>query len=152
MSSFFDDTICAIATPAGSGAIAVIRLSGKKAIQIIDSVYTSPKKGKQLVAQPANTIHFGSVMHQGQLIDEVLISLFKAPHSYTGEDVLELQAHGGPVVLQLLLARCLQAGAGIVADSDPAREYQESLDKLGALTRAVRIAEEGSRITPSAGR
>jgi len=102
------DPIAAIATASGRGAVGIVRISGKAIVPIIDALC-----GKQLVPRQASYLPFRDA--HGLPIDQGLALFFPAPHSYTGEDVLELQAHGGPVVLQLLLARCLQAAAEIDA-------------------------------------
>lgn len=104
-------TICAIATSPGMGAIATIRLSGDKAIEIADSVFKSPKPGKQLVGQKANTLHFGSIVDGNELIDEVVISVFQAPHSFTGEDVIEITCHGSVYIQQRILQLLITRGA-----------------------------------------
>ena len=98
--------IAAIATAPGRGAVGIVRVSGKDMAPLIAAVC-----GKALLPRQASYLPFRD--GQGQVIDQGLAIYFPAPHSYTGEDVLELQAHGGPVVLQLLLARCLQAGAAL---------------------------------------
>ena len=98
--------IAAIATAPGRGAVGIIRISGKDMAPLIAAVC-----GKALLPRQASYLPFRD--GQGQVIDQGLAIYFPAPHSYTGEDVLELQAHGGPVVLQLLLARCLEAGAAL---------------------------------------
>jgi len=99
-----DDPIVAIATAPGRGAVGIVRVSGRGLGALIDAV-----SGKALVPRVAT---YGPLLDaQGDAIDRGLALFFPAPHSYTGEDVLELQAHGGPVVLQLLLARCLEAAA-----------------------------------------
>ncbi|MDD2305299.1 MAG: tRNA uridine-5-carboxymethylaminomethyl(34) synthesis GTPase MnmE [Prolixibacteraceae bacterium] len=102
-------TICAIATSPGMGAIATIRLSGEKALEIADSVFQSPKSGKKLAEQQPNTLHFGSIADGNELIDEVVVSIFRAPHSFTGEDVVEITCHGSVYIqqriLQLLIAK-----------------------------------------------
>jgi tRNA modification GTPase len=103
-------TICAIATPPGNGAIAVIRLSGKDAVFIADKLYESPS-GKKLAGQLPNSIHFGRLIFNDYMIDEVLISLFKAPHSYTGEDVVEISCHGSVYIQQQILQCLTQCGA-----------------------------------------
>ena len=89
-----EDTICAISTPPGNGAIAVIRLSGPEAIAITDRMFFSSGSKKKLVAQKPNTIHFGHIIDDKEIIDEVLVSLFKSPNSYTGEDLVEISCHG----------------------------------------------------------
>lgn len=103
-------TICAIATSPGNGAIAVIRLSGKDAVSVADKIFKSPSK-KQLSKQAANTIHFGTIQFHDKIIDEVLISLFKAPYSYTGEDVVEISCHGSVYIQQKILEVLTQSGA-----------------------------------------
>jgi tRNA modification GTPase len=108
---FDDSTICAISTPAGTGGIAVIRLSGSRAITIVDSVFRSPSPGKKLADQAANTLHFGSIYKESILLDEVVIGLFRAPHSYTGEDVAEISCHGSQYVQQQILRLMIDSGA-----------------------------------------
>ena len=84
-----NDTICALATPAG-GAISLIRISGDRAIDIADMVFISSSKKPLKSARP-NTIHFGNIIDSnGEVVDEVLVSVFHAPHSYTGEDSIEI--------------------------------------------------------------
>ncbi len=104
MLSRHHDPIAAIATAPGRGAVGIVRVSGKDIAPVIAAVC-----GRPLAARQASYLPFRD--GRGQVIDQGLAIHFPAPHSYTGEDVLELQAHGGPVVLQLLLARCLEAGA-----------------------------------------
>ena len=103
------DPIAAIATAPGRGAVGIVRLSGRDLSPVIGLLC-----GRSLHAREATYLPFRDAA--GQPIDHGLAIHFPAPHSYTGEDVLELQAHGGPVVLQLLLARCLEAAASL----DPA--------------------------------
>lgn len=102
-----EETICALATPEGIGAIGVIRLSGPDAIEIVNSVF--PKK--DLSKADAYTIHFGALMNKAQILDEVLVSIFRAPRSYTGEDVVELSFHGSPFILQKAIELFLSNGA-----------------------------------------
>ncbi|GAA4342861.1 tRNA uridine-5-carboxymethylaminomethyl(34) synthesis GTPase MnmE [Variovorax defluvii] len=98
------DPIVAIATAAGRGAVGIVRLSGARLAPLLDAIF-----GRSLRPREATYLPFRDAA--GGAIDQGLAIHFPAPHSYTGEDVLELQAHGGPVVLQLLLARCLEAAA-----------------------------------------
>ncbi|MBV7533053.1 tRNA uridine-5-carboxymethylaminomethyl(34) synthesis GTPase MnmE [Chitinophaga sp. sic0106] len=105
--SGFDDTIVAVATAPGLGAIAVIRLSGSKAFDITNGLF----KGKNLLLQPSHTIHFGSVVSEGTVIDEVVVSLYKGPRSYTGEDVIEISCHGSPYIQQQIIDATTKAGA-----------------------------------------
>lgn len=104
-------TICAIATSPGMGAIATIRLSGEKAIEIADLVFLSPKAGKKLAQQKANTLHFGSILDGNEPIDDVVISIFRAPHSFTGEDVIEITCHGSTYIQQRILQLLIAKGA-----------------------------------------
>lgn len=106
-----DDTICAISTAQGMGAIAVIRLAGPAAFQICESVFKPAKTGKILKQQPANSIHFGTIHDGHKDLDEVLISVFKAPHSFTGEDILEIACHGAPTIQQQILQVLTKKGA-----------------------------------------
>ncbi len=108
---FDPPTISAISTPAGIGGIAVIRLSGSDAIQIADKVFYSPVKEKILSGQAANTLHFGSVRKGEEILDEVVVGLFRAPHSYTGEDVVEISCHGSLFVQQQILQLLIDQGA-----------------------------------------
>jgi tRNA modification GTPase len=101
-----DDPIVAIATAPGRGAVGIVRASGRDLAPLIAAVCAKPLSPR--------VAHYGPILDaQGHALDQGLAIHFPAPHSYTGEDVLELQAHGGPVVLQLILARCLEAGRGI---------------------------------------
>jgi tRNA modification GTPase len=108
---FDDSTICAISTPSGTGGIAVIRLSGNKSVTIVDTVFRSPVKGKKLTDQLANTLHFGTIYKDNALLDEVVVGLFRAPHSYTGEDVVEISCHGSQFVQQQILQLLIACGA-----------------------------------------
>ncbi|MEY1640123.1 tRNA uridine-5-carboxymethylaminomethyl(34) synthesis GTPase MnmE [Tenuifilum osseticum] len=104
-------TIVAIATPPGMGAIAVLRLSGERSLEITSSVFRPAKKGKSLKEQKAYTIHYGSIIDGDREVDQVLVSLFRAPHSYTGEDVVEISCHGSTVIQQQLLELLVRHGA-----------------------------------------
>jgi len=104
-------TICAIATSPGMGAIATIRLSGEKAIEIADLVFQSPKSGKKLRDQKPNTLHFGSLYDHDELIDEVVVAVFHAPHSFTGEEVVEITCHGSVYIQQRILQLLILKGA-----------------------------------------
>ncbi len=108
-----NDTICAIASPPGSGAIALIRLSGPDSLKIADSIFVALKKGLSIQKSKPYTIHFGKIFDGEDLIDEVLLSLFKAPHSYTGEDSIEISCHGSLFIQQKLIELLLKKGARI---------------------------------------
>lgn len=102
------DTIVALATSSGTnGAIAVIRLSGPDALRITNEVF----KGKDLAAQASHTIHFGTVRDGAEIIDEVLVSLFKAPNSYTKEDVVEISTHNSKYIIGRLINLLIKRGA-----------------------------------------
>ncbi|MFN0175729.1 MAG: tRNA uridine-5-carboxymethylaminomethyl(34) synthesis GTPase MnmE [Saprospiraceae bacterium] len=101
-------TIIALATPPGVGAIGVIRLSGPRAIIITDKIF----KGKSLENQASHTAHFGKIVAEdGRILDEVLVTIFKGPNSYTGEDTTEISCHGSPYILQEIIQLCLEKGA-----------------------------------------
>ncbi|MDB4402445.1 tRNA uridine-5-carboxymethylaminomethyl(34) synthesis GTPase MnmE [Algibacter sp.] len=104
------DTIVALATPSGAGAIAVIRLSGKDAILLADSCFKSVKSNKSLSKQKTHTIHLGHIIDGERTIDEVLVSVFKNPNSYTGEDVVEVSCHGSNYIQQEIIQLFLRKG------------------------------------------
>lgn len=104
-----EECICALATPAG-GAIGIIRLSGSEAIRLTDKVFVSVS-GKRLSAAKPNTLHYGEIKDKdGHTIDDVLVSVFRAPHSYTGEDSTEISCHGSRYILQQVLQRLIEVG------------------------------------------
>ena len=105
--SGWDDTIVALATPTGVGAIGLIRLSGSKAIDIVNELFPS----KDLKKQNSHTIHVGFITEADVDLDEVVISLYKNPKSYTGEDVVEIGCHGSPFVQQQVIQACIRKGA-----------------------------------------
>ncbi len=103
----WDDTIVALASPPGIGAIGVIRLSGNKAISIANKLFPS----KDLQQQASHTIHVGYLVQGETRLDEVVVSLFKSPKSYTGEDVVEISCHGSPFIQQQVITACIEEGA-----------------------------------------
>ena len=103
----WDDTIVALATPAGIGAIGVIRLSGKNSFAITDKLFPSKRISDQL----SHTLHVGYLKEDEKVIDEVVISIYKSPTSYTGEDVIEISGHGSPFVQQQIIEACIRKGA-----------------------------------------
>ena len=103
----FTDTIVALATPAGVGAIGVIRLSGDRAIDIVNAVF----KPKDLSTQPTHTIHYGRIESAGRVYDEVVASLYIAPRSYTKENVVEISCHGSPFIQESILQLFVEHGA-----------------------------------------
>ena len=105
-----NDTIIALATPSGVGAISVIRLSGEKSIEIVDAFFKSVRKGKSLNNQKSHTIHLGHIVENDIILDEVLVSVFKNPNSYTGENVIEISCHGSSFIQQEIIQLFLQNG------------------------------------------
>ncbi|MEO5797231.1 MAG: tRNA uridine-5-carboxymethylaminomethyl(34) synthesis GTPase MnmE [Rhodoferax sp.] len=147
MHSRNNDPIAAIATAPGRGAVGIVRVSGKQIGPVIEALC-----GRTLKAREATYLPFRDAA--GAAIDHGLALHFPAPHSYTGEDVLELQAHGGPVVLQLLLARCLEAGAAMgVRLAEPGEFTQRAFlnDKID-LAQAEAIADLIDASTEAAAR
>jgi len=108
------DTIVALATAQGISAIAVIRLSGKDAIAITQKVF----RGKNLLIEPSHTIHFGSIQNEGKTIDEVLVSVFKEPNSFTQENAVEISCHGSPVIIKEIIKVLLQNGARLAGPGE----------------------------------
>ena len=109
-SPIVNTTICAISTPYGSGGIAVIRVSGPSAVAIVDQLFHGRKP---LTQAPAYTVHYGEIRQKaegGELLDQVLVSVFRAPHSFTGEDVVEIACHGSMYIQQTLLQWLVDAG------------------------------------------
>ncbi|MCE2994716.1 MAG: tRNA uridine-5-carboxymethylaminomethyl(34) synthesis GTPase MnmE [Cyclobacteriaceae bacterium] len=102
-----DDTIIALATPPGISALAVIRLSGKNAIDITQRVF----KGKNLLQQPTHTVHLGGLGEKGRTIDEVMVAIFKEPHSFTKENSVEISCHGSPVIVKEIIKLLMAQGA-----------------------------------------
>tara|TARA_B100000767_G_scaffold275062_1_gene310262 strand:- start:2180 stop:3562 length:1383 start_codon:yes stop_codon:yes gene_type:complete len=105
-----EGTIIALSTASGSGAIALIRLSGSEAISLTDQVFKA-RSGKKLISQKSHTIHLGEIMDGNSIIDEVLVSVFKNPNSYTGEDVVEISCHGSPYIQQQIIKILIVKGA-----------------------------------------
>lgn len=133
--SGWDDTIAAIATPPGVGAIGVLRLSGHQSFEIIQKLFPS----KNLQEQAANTLHVGYLKEGKNIIDEVVISLFKKPGSYTGEDVIEISCHGSPYVQQQVLDALIRNGARLAK----AGEFTQRafLNKKLDLTQAEAVGD-----------
>ncbi len=131
----WDDTIVALATPPGIGAIGVIRLSGPSSIAIINQLFPS----KDLTTQPSHTIHVGYLQYNGELLDEVVVSLFRNPRSYTGEDVVEVSCHGSPYIQQQVIDAVLESGARLARPGEfTLRAY---LNGKIDLTQAEAVAD-----------
>lgn len=103
-----DTTICAIATPPGNGAIALIRLSGTQAIAIASKLFYGKMS---LENKPTHSLSFGEIREHGEIIDEVLVSIFRAPQSYTGENMVEISCHASPFIQQKIISLLLEEGA-----------------------------------------
>ena len=133
----WDDTIVALATPPGIGAIGVIRLSGGQAWTIAAALFPS----KDLRVQEPHTLHVGLLRDQGVLLDEAVVSLFRGPRSYTGEDVVELHGHGGPVIIETLIARMMELGARRANPGDSAASDRDIRGQR-AFARHGRCAQD----------
>ncbi|MET0637144.1 MAG: tRNA uridine-5-carboxymethylaminomethyl(34) synthesis GTPase MnmE [Chitinophagaceae bacterium] len=133
--SGWDDTIVAIATPPGIGAIGVLRLSGKAAIAVVNELFPS----KDLSVQASHTLHVGYLRHREELLDEVVISIFRGPRSYTGEDIIEISCHGSPYIHQQVMDACIDKGARL---AKPGEFTQRAfLNGKMDLTQAEAVAD-----------
>ncbi|VAW26649.1 tRNA-5-carboxymethylaminomethyl-2-thiouridine(34)synthesis protein MnmE, partial [hydrothermal vent metagenome] len=110
MNSIQNSTIIALATSSGVGAIAVIRLSGKDSIKIVNQFFQSKYGDKDLTKVKSHTIHLGNIIDDNRIIDEVLVSIFKNPHSYTGENVVEINCHGSVYIQQEIIQLFIKNG------------------------------------------
>ncbi len=110
-------TIAAIATPHGTGGISVIRVSGSECINICDKIFRA-KSNKSLVDAKTHTIHYGNIVVDGKIIDEVLVSVMRAPNTFTREDTVEINCHGGLVVTEKVLLAVISAGATLAAPGE----------------------------------
>ncbi|MCC8059972.1 MAG: tRNA uridine-5-carboxymethylaminomethyl(34) synthesis GTPase MnmE [Clostridiales bacterium] len=107
------DTIAAVATAMNNAGIGIIRVSGDRAISVVDEIFRSAKTGKTLSNVPTHTIHYGTIRDEDRLIDEVLVMVMRAPHSYTAEDTVEIDSHGGILMMQKILEAVVHHGARI---------------------------------------
>jgi tRNA modification GTPase len=131
----WEDTIVALATAQGMGAIGVIRLSGTKAISIANALFTK----KDLQAQATHTLHVGILQLNNDLLDEVVIALYKNPKSFTGEDVVEINCHGSMYVQQQIIAACIKLGARAAKPGE--FTLRAFLNKKLDLTQAEAVAD-----------
>ena len=106
-----NDTIAAIATGLSDAGISIIRISGSKALAIADTIFQAKQQGKVISQQKSHTMHYGYIAENGQILDEVLLSVMRAPHTYTAEDVIEINCHGGIIVTKKILQLVLRQGA-----------------------------------------
>ena len=116
MNSISSDTIIALATPSGVGAVAMIRISGDQAIEIVNKHFTSKYGFKDLTKVDSHTIHLGNLKNGDRILDEVLVSIFKNPRSYTGENVIEINCHGSIYIQQEIIQFFIKNG---VRHADP---------------------------------
>jgi tRNA modification GTPase len=131
----WDDTIVALATPPGVSAIGVIRLSGTNAFRIINQLFPS----KNVMDQPSHSLHVGFLKNDDVVLDEVVISIYKGPRSYTGEDLVEISGHGSPFVLQKIIDACIKQGARL---AKPGEFTQRAfLNGKMDLTQAEAVAD-----------
>ena len=107
------ETIAAIATAMSSSGIGIVRISGPEAVAVADRLYRGKKKEKKLADMKSHTIHYGWIVEKEQILDEVLVMLMRGPHSYTGEDTVEIDCHGGVLAVKRVLEAVLHAGARI---------------------------------------
>lgn len=105
------ETIAAIATAMTNAGIGIIRISGPEALEVIDRIYRSPKGKKRISEYPSHRVHYGYIMDGEQMIDEVMVLVMKAPNSYTREDTVEIDCHGGTLIMQKILRTVLKYGA-----------------------------------------
>ena len=142
-----DSTICAIATSPGSGAIAVIRVSGKDAFSICQNIIRFKDRNKKRIRNlPANTIHYAFIENGGVEIDDVLVSVFHAPRSYTGEDVIEISCHGAYYIQQQILEQLVKNGARLAGPGEFTRRafLNGKMDLSQAEAVADLIASESA--------
>ena len=140
-----DDTIAAISTPLGHNGIGIVRLSGRDSIQFVDNIFISPKN-RTLSQSPSHRIMYGHIIDAHKdIIDEVLVSVMRAPHTFTKEDVVEINCHGGPVPLRRILELLLKSGARLADPGEFTRrafvngridlaQAEAVLDIINALT------------------
>lgn len=129
-------TICAISTAYGAGGIAVIRVSGEQAVSIVDSLFVGRIPLREA---PANTVHFGRIQRQTEVLDEVLCSVFRTPHSFTGEDTVEIACHGSLYIQQELLRWLIDAGCKAAEPGEFTR--RAFLNGKMDLTQAEAVAD-----------
>ncbi len=135
------DTIAAISTPIGEGAISLVRLSGPDAVAVADRIFRSPRP-VPLAEQASHTVHYGHIVHDDKVIDEVLVSVLRAPRTYTREDTIEIGCHGGIVAARAVLHAVLGAGARLAERGEFTQRAflngRISLDQAQAVLDMVR--------------
>ena len=142
------DTIAAISTAAGSGGIGIVRISGERAIGIADSLFV-PKKGCPLAERKSHTISYGNIVFENEVIDETLVSIMRAPNSYTCEDIVEINCHGGYASLSAVLDVVLKSGARIAEPGEFTKRAflngRIDLTQAEAVTDVINASTEESR-------
>jgi len=111
------DTICAVSTPLGISGIGIIRLSGPRTYPILDKIFV-PKKNEKVSSFPSHSIHYGHILEHGKIIDEILLTIMRAPKSYTREDMAEIGCHGGYLPLKKVFSLCLKQGARLATEGE----------------------------------
>lgn len=132
---YSSDTICALATPPGIGAIAVIRVSGPDAISLCNRIFSA----KDLNQVPSHTAHFGTLKYDGKVVDEVLLTVFKAPHSFTGENAVEISTHGSPYIQQKVIQLLVTMGIRLANPGE--FTMRAFLNKKMDLSQAEAVAD-----------
>jgi tRNA modification GTPase len=147
-----DDTIAAISTPLGEGGLAVIRLSGTRALAIADQVFVPPGGSAfKPSAAPTHTVHYGKITRQGQIIDEVMLTILRAPRTFTREDMIEISGHGGVLCAKLILDTVLEQGARLALPGEFTKraflngridlaQAEAVVDLIGSRTKLALIA------------
>ena len=139
------DTIAAISTSTGNSGIGIIRVSGDEAIEIVDRVFKSNKEGKKLCDVNSHTVHYGHIIDGNKTLDQVLVIVMKNPHSYTGEDTVEIDCHGGMLILQKVLELVIRNGAKAAASARHfvQKKYLRSYMKRSALKTKRPVSSVG---------
>ena len=131
-----EDTIVAIATPLGTGAISVIRVSGDEAISLVDSIFDGRIKLREV---DSHTLHYGKIKKSDEIIDDVVVSVYRKPNSYTGENSIEISTHGSPLIVQKIIDRLLSIGVRLAEPGEfTKRAY---LNNRIDLTQAEAVAD-----------
>jgi tRNA modification GTPase len=140
-----ESTICAPASAPGSGAIAVVRLSGPEAVAIADRIFKAAGKIKKLKKQPSHRVVLGTIVTKEEILDEVLVTVFRSPHSYTGEDVVEISCHGSPYIITSLLQLLMKHGAVMAKPGEfTQRAFQHGKMDLSQAEAVADLIASGS--------
>ncbi len=139
----WDDTIVALATAPGIGALGVIRLSGRDSIKIVKGLFPS----KDLSKQATHTLHVGLFKKREEVLDHVVISIYRAPNSYTGEDVVEISCHGSVHIEDKILAACIHHGARMARAAATQRAFLKKMDLTQAVAHLIASHSEAARVS-----